>query len=383
VCTPGPGAPEGKGNRSVTTPIIEVEDVDKYYGSHQALKNICLSIETGEFLALVGPSGCGKTSLLKILAGFENPSAGSLRIGGQDMVGVPPSRRPTRMVFQRLALFPHKSVGENIGFPMKVKRRPKAETAEKVREMMAMMHLRDIYLNRYPHELSGGEQQRVALARSLISSPPVLLLDEPLSALDVKLKKSLQAELKHLHRSVGTSFVHVTHDLEEAMMLADRICVMRAGEILQIGLPSDIYYRPADSFVAGFIGDTNLLPARLSADANGRWRFDCPLIACTEPVLGPEQVAKNVDAGEALLMIRPELVDLLAPEEDAAATISGRVEEFFIKGASIQYRVAAGEAGGAGGAVILDLPGTARLPAAVGDEVRLGIKPRDIFAVRA
>lgn len=362
----------------MASPIIQATGIEKYYGTYRALTNISLSVANGEFLALVGPSGCGKTSLLKILAGFEDLSGGSLIIDGQDMAGMPASARPTRMVFQKLALFPHKTVAQNIGFPLHLAKRPKPEIDTAVRRMLELMHLKESYLNRYPHELSGGEQQRVALARSMVSQPPVLLLDEPMSALDAKLKKSLQAELKHLHRHVGTSFVHVTHDLEEAMMLADRICVMRAGKIVQIGEPSEIYYRPADAFVAGFIGDTNLLPAEITR-AGAEFEFSCDILRCSAPRLGAPQVAAGVAAGaDALLMIRPEMLRLLAPDEAADCTLAGTVSEYFIRGASIQYRIAVADT-----EIVMDVPGTSVLPAQQGDAVQLGLSLSDLFAVEA
>ncbi|MEX1660481.1 ABC transporter ATP-binding protein [Thioclava sp. 15-R06ZXC-3] len=362
----------------MASPIIQATGIEKYYGTYRALTNISLSVANGEFLALVGPSGCGKTSLLKILAGFEDLSGGSLIIDGQDMAGMPASARPTRMVFQKLALFPHKTVAQNIGFPLHLAKRPKSEIDTAVRRMLELMHLKESYLNRYPHELSGGEQQRVALARSMISQPPVLLLDEPMSALDAKLKKSLQAELKHLHRHVGTSFVHVTHDLEEAMMLADRICVMRAGKIVQIGEPSEIYYRPADAFVAGFIGDTNLLPAKITRAGEG-FEFSCDNLQCSAPRLGADQVAAGVAAGaDALLMIRPEMLRLLAPGKSADCTLAGTVSEYFIRGASIQYRITVADT-----EIVMDVPGTSVLPAKQGDAVQLGLSLSDLFAVEA
>ncbi|MEF3048666.1 ABC transporter ATP-binding protein [Pseudotabrizicola sp. L79] len=357
--------------------IIEARGIQKFYGQYHALKAVSLSVGAGEFLALVGPSGCGKTSLLKILAGFEAPSDGSLRIAGQDMTGVPASARPTRMVFQKLALFPHKTVAENIGFPLMLAGKSVAEIRASVGAMLEMMHLKESYLNRYPNQLSGGEQQRVALARALVSKPPVLLLDEPMSALDAKLRKSLQAELKHLHRNMGTSFVHVTHDLEEAMMLADRICVMRAGEVVQVGTPADIYYRPADAFVAGFIGETNLLPATFTRSGNAV-RFDCPQLRCTHPLLAATQVSETLTDRSGLLMIRPELLRILEPGESADCLISGRVSEFFVRGGSLQYRVT----GEGDTTLILDLPGTMALPLGVGDPVRLGCGTADLFAMR-
>ena len=360
--------------------LIEAEGIGKYYGVHCALKDISLSVGSGEFLALVGPSGCGKTSLLKILAGFEEPSSGTLRIDGRDMLGVPPSERPTRMVFQKLALFPHKTVSQNIGFPMRIARKPRAEIASRTSEMMELMHLDPGYAERLPHELSGGEQQRVALARSMISSPSVLLLDEPLSALDAKLKKSLQAELKRLHRSLGTSFVHVTHDLEEAMMLADRICVMRAGEMLQVGRPADIYYRPQNAFVAGFIGETNLLPVTLSPRPDGTVALESRVFEAVSPSLRADQRAPGITNGAALAMIRPELLSLLEGDEPAEAVIKGDVDELFVKGSTVQYRI---KVRGLEAPLVLEAPGSLRLPADVGDAVRVGFALDDLFVVEA
>jgi len=358
--------------------IIEARGIQKYYGGFHALKSVSLDVAEGEFLALVGPSGCGKTSLLKILAGFEAMSGGSLTIAGRDMGQVPASERPTRMVFQKLALFPHKTVAENIGFPLMLAGRPKAEITVAVAAMIQMMHLKNSYLRRYPHELSGGEQQRVALARALVSNPPVLLLDEPMSALDAKLKKSLQAELKNLHRNLGTSFVHVTHDLEEAMMLADRICVMRAGEVVQIGTPSDIYYRPVDAFVAGFIGDTNLLPATFMRDGTG-FGFDSPVLEATRAAITHAQASDKLTEGPGLLMIRPEALRFLAASAGADCVISGQVAECFMRGGSVQYRVVTP----AGVTVVMDMAGAMVLPAQVGDAVRLGCDLTDLFAMRA
>jgi ABC-type Fe3+/spermidine/putrescine transport system ATPase subunit len=357
--------------------ILDVRDVKKTYGRYEALKGVSLAVDKGEFLALVGPSGCGKTTLLKQIAGFEEPNSGKISIAGKDMAGVPAAKRPTSMVFQRLALFPHMTVAENIGFPLKLRKISPADIARRVGEMIELMQLKREYLSRYPRELSGGEQQRVALSRSMVSSPELLLLDEPLSALDVKLKKVLQAELKRLHRSVGVTFVHVTHDLEEAMMLADRICVMRDGHILQLGTPADIYYRPADRFVAGFIGETNLLPITVTArDANGI-RYASPDISDADRSIPPSLAAKDVRPGHALMMVRPELMRALKDGETADCTLKATITEMFGKGGTVQYRARSDH----GQDLVVEIPGTSSLPMQIGDHVTLGWAKQDIFVI--
>jgi ABC-type Fe3+/spermidine/putrescine transport system ATPase subunit len=358
-----------------TGAILEVEDARKRYGQQEALKGVSLSVAPGEFLALVGPSGCGKTTLLKLIAGFEEPSSGRIRIAGRDMAGVPPAARPTSMVFQKLALFPHMTVAENIGFPLYLRDRPKPEIDRAVRAMVELMHLRPEYLGRFPRQLSGGEQQRVALARAMVAEPALLLLDEPLSALDVKLKKVLQAELKRLHRQLGVSFVHVTHDLEEAMMLADRICVMRTGEALQIGTPADIYYRPANSFVAGFIGETNLFPVEVDAVEDGRVRWRSAEIDDPDGTLPGSLVQPGLGPGPALLMVRPET---LAPGGEGPCRVAVTVEEVFGKGGTIQFRAWTD----AGTAVIFETPGSSAPPATLGERLVLGFAKRDVWLFR-
>lgn len=354
-------------------PILEIRDIRKNFGAYQALKGVSLSVKQGEFIALVGPSGCGKTTLLKQIAGFEEPDSGSLSIAGQPMLGVPAAERPTSMVFQKLALFPHMTVAENIGFPLKLRKVDANVIAKRVEAMIELMQLKREYLTRYPRQLSGGEQQRVALARSMISEPKLLLLDEPLSALDVKLKKVLQAELKRLHRSVGVTFVHVTHDLEEAIMLADRICVMRSGEILQVGGPNDIYYRPADTFVAGFIGDTNLI----AVDAKGG-AVSAPGLSATDPTVPAQYVAPDLTDGPALLMVRPELITPLAAHEQADFILDVTITEVFCKGGTVQFRSVMTN----GAPLVFELPGASKQPADIGDRLRLGFPKRDIYLFR-
>lgn len=361
------------------TAILDINDVRKTYGSYTALRGVSLSVTQGEFIALVGPSGCGKTTLLKQIAGFEEPDSGSIAIAGADMSGVPAAKRPTSMVFQKLALFPHMTVAENIGFPLKLRQREPAEIRKRVDEMIVLMQLKSEYLTRYPRQLSGGEQQRVALARSMVSEPKLLLLDEPLSALDVKLKKVLQAELKRLHRSVGVTFVHVTHDLEEAMMLADRICVMRDGTILQLGTPGDIYYRPAGSFVAGFIGETNLVPITVTARGTSDITYRSAEIVDADGRIASALVAANVSEGAALLMLRPELLRVLSAQETADGVISAEVVEMFGKGGTVQYRAKTPT----GLTLVIEIPGTSSLPMRIGDKVRLGFAKKDIHVFRA
>lgn len=357
------------------TAILDIQDVRKSYGAHQALKGVSLSVSEGEFVALVGPSGCGKTTLLKQVAGFEEPDQGTIAIAGTDMAGVPAAKRPTSMVFQRLALFPHMTVAENIGFPLKLRKTELSEIRKRVGQMIELMQLKTDYLTRYPRQLSGGEQQRVALARSMVSEPKLLLLDEPLSALDVKLKKVLQAELKRLHRSVGVTFVHVTHDLEEAMMLADRICVMRDGAILQLGTPADIYYRPASSFVAGFIGETNLMPIKVVKRDTSGIAYHSADIADADGLIASDFVADGLGQDDALLMLRPELLRVLGPEERAEGVISAEVTEMFGKGGTVQYRALTP----GGQNLVIEIPGTSSLPMRIGDRVRLGFAKKDIY----
>lgn len=240
-------------------PIVEIRQVSKRFGAVVALDQVDLDIPENAFFALLGPSGCGKTTLLRILAGFERPDRGRVTIGGRDMAGVPPNRRPVNMVFQSYAVFPHMSVAKNIAYGLEVVGTPKAEIARRVAEAVAMVRLEGLE-HRMPEQLSGGQKQRVALARALVKRPRVLLLDEPLSALDRKLREEMQLELVRLQREVGITFVIVTHDQDEALSMATAIAVMDHGRVLQVAPPHELYERPRTQFVADFIGATNLLP---------------------------------------------------------------------------------------------------------------------------
>jgi spermidine/putrescine transport system ATP-binding protein len=243
---------------------VELCDVTKRFGDLVAVDDLSLTLAGGEFFTLLGPSGCGKTTTLRMVAGFERPSSGEIRIEGEDVAALPAHRRPTNTVFQSYALFPHLSVEANVAFGLKRKRVGKAEIAERVRAELERVGLA-AEAQRRPAQLSGGMQQRVALARALVNLPKVLLLDEPLGALDLKLRKGLQVELKRIQREVGITFVYVTHDQEEALTMSDRIAVMNRGRVEQIGTPEEVYAWPATTFVAGFIGVSNLMPARVTA----------------------------------------------------------------------------------------------------------------------
>jgi len=240
-------------------PVIQTDALVKRYGEVLAVDGVSLAVRQGEFLALLGPSGCGKTTLLRLIAGFVEPTSGSLHIDGGNMAGLAPNCRPVNTVFQNYALFPHLTVEENIAFGPRRRRLPAREIKAGVAEALALVGM-ETYGSRYPSELSGGQQQRVALARAVINRPKVLLLDEPLGALDLKLRKRMQIELKHLQAQLGITFVFVTHDQEEALVMADRIAVMNQGRIIQLGTGEEIYSQPSTRFVASFIGDANLLP---------------------------------------------------------------------------------------------------------------------------
>ena len=237
---------------------VDLKRVFKSFGSDLAVRNLNMSVKRGEFFSILGPSGCGKTTTLRLIAGFEPPTSGKILIRGENMVRVPPFRRPVNTVFQSYALFGHMTVKYNIAFGLKIKRTGSSELRNQVMDALRLVKM-ETFANRYPAQLSGGQQQRVALARALVNRPAVMLLDEPLGALDLKLRKQMQVELSNLHRQLGITFIMVTHDQEEALSLSDRIAVMNDGEIEQVGSPSDIYDRPGTPFVADFIGDTNLL----------------------------------------------------------------------------------------------------------------------------
>jgi spermidine/putrescine transport system ATP-binding protein len=288
----------------VAEPAVNLEGVTKRFPGVMAVDGLDLSIADGEFFSLLGPSGCGKTTTLRMIAGFEYPTAGSIRIHGKEMGLEPPNRRPVNTVFQSYALFPHMTVEENVAFGLQMRKVSSGEAAEKVKRTLDMVQLAH-RADAKPMQLSGGQQQRVALARALVNEPEVLLLDEPLGALDLKLRQAMQLELKDLQHRVGITFVYVTHDQEEALTMSDRIGVMNEGKLLQVGTPQQIYEHPSSRFVADFIGDINLLTGNVIDHQ-------------TVELPGGRKVAAETDQGagaEATIAIRPERLELFDLDE--------------------------------------------------------------------
>ncbi|MFG1398294.1 ABC transporter ATP-binding protein [Roseixanthobacter pseudopolyaromaticivorans] len=305
------------------TPLIRFDNVVKRFGEFTAVDHVSIDIYEREFFALLGPSGCGKTTLMRMLAGFEEPTEGRVLLAGQDLAGVPPYKRPVNMMFQSYALFPHMSVADNIAFGPKQLGMPKGEIAGRVAEMLKLVKL-EKFAQRKPHQLSGGQRQRVALARSLATRPKVLLLDEPLGALDKKLREETQFELMDLQMELGMTFLIVTHDQEEAMTVADRIAVMNNGVLVQVAPPSTIYEAPATRYVADFIGDVNMLECKVESCANG----DVRLASSVTPA--PIEIAQSVEAAAgdtAWLAIRPEKmrISLDAPADMSRNCFTGEI----------------------------------------------------------
>ncbi|MFQ5783714.1 MAG: ABC transporter ATP-binding protein [Alphaproteobacteria bacterium] len=301
--------------------IISLRSLTKRFsGDVVAVDDVSLDIAEGEFFALLGPSGCGKTTLLRMLAGFENPTSGQVLIAGEDVTGVDPNRRPVNMVFQSYAVFPHMTVARNVGYGLKVTGVPRPEIEQRVAEALALVRL-DGLEQRMPDQLSGGQKQRVALARALVKKPRVLLLDEPLSALDAKLRDAMRLELVRLQNSVGITFVIVTHDQDEALSMANRIAVMDAGRVRQVAPPAELYEFPNSRFVADFIGKMNLFEARVAGSEGPRLLID---VAGIDPIAVPFSGAAAGDIGIA---VRPEKVRLGTSEPDAGIKLRGRVTE--------------------------------------------------------
>jgi len=306
-------------------PLVRFEGVSKSFAGVRAIESLSLDIFEGEFFALLGPSGCGKTTLLRLVAGFESPDAGRVMLDGQDLAGVPPHRRPVNMMFQNYALFPHLSVAGNVAFGLKQDRLSKQEIAARLHEILALVRL-DGLQGRKPHQLSGGQRQRVALARALVKRPRVLLLDEPLAALDKNLRAETQFELMHLRERLGLTFVIVTHDQSEAMTVADRICVMDQGRVVQVAPPAVVYEQPNSRWVAGFVGDVNLIEGRVVSSDGNR-------LVIESAGVGRIHLAATVDfarPGDTVwVALRPEKLSLMheRPASGEANCASGRVSD--------------------------------------------------------
>lgn len=318
------GAASGSSPGSSAEDALSLRGLTKRYGALRAVDEISLDIARGEFFTIVGPSGSGKSTLLRLLAGLEAPDAGRLLLRGEDITAVPANRRPTAMVFQSLALFDHRSVGENIEFSLKMKGVDPAERRARALELLGLVRLAEDYYERSVTQCSGGERQRIAMARALASDPEILFFDEPLSALDYRLRKTLEIELRELHQRTGKTFVYITHSLEEAMIMSDRIAIMQAGRFIQLGTPRDIYQSPVNRFVASFMGEVNILAIE-NTDEGARYAgLDC-------------------DAGSpggAFAVLRPEA---LLPGDSGNVAFDAQVDQRLLLGSRTQYQLHVGE----------------------------------------
>lgn len=322
-------------------PDVELRRITKQFEGETVIRGVDLQVQPGEFFCILGPSGCGKTTLLRLMAGFETPSTGEVLIRGEVMNEIPPYRRPVNTVFQSYALFNHLTVAQNVAFGLQVKRLPKTEIGDRVAQALAGVKM-ETFAGRYPRQLSGGQRQRVALARALINQPTVILLDEPLGALDLKLRKEMQVELARLHQEVGLTFVMVTHDQEEALSLSDRIAVVRAGQIEQIGSPQEIYDQPRTAFVADFIGDTNLFTGTVEGMAG-----DLVTILTPQGLSLIAQGRPGLTLGQTVTVcIRPEQIQLTTePTTDRENCHLGQLSQVMYLGTHVQSVAALAESG--------------------------------------
>jgi spermidine/putrescine transport system ATP-binding protein len=343
---------------------IRLVGLEKRFGAINAVDSVTLDVRAGEFFSLLGPSGCGKTTTLRMIGGFELPTSGRILLRGRDITNDPPDKRPVNMVFQHYALFPHLDVGDNVGFGLRRRKVERREIDRRVSEALELVRLPG-FERRRPTQLSGGQQQRVALARALVNRPTVLLLDEPLGALDLKLRRQVQIELKRIQAEVGITFVYVTHDQEEALTMSDRIAVMQSGRIEQLGTPEELYERPATRFVADFIGSTNLLHGVIEPDGSVR--------------LSSGEIARAAHDGiasgtEVEISVRPESIELVP--FDAVGAIRGQVEQAAYLGTNLSYQVRT--AGGLVLSVLTSKTGT-RLP--VDSEVAVTWPPSEALVL--
>lgn len=360
-----------KNSEGTGTSSLAVKDIVKRFGNEWALDKVSLNVEVGEFLTLLGPSGSGKTTLLRVIAGFVRPDTGSVWLDGQDITRIPPHRRGIGMMFQNYALFPHKTVAENVAYPLWLRRVPRAERDRRVIESLRLVQL-EKYGDRSVKALSGGQKQRVALARATVFKPRILLMDEPLSALDKRLREQMQVELRRLHRKLGMTTVCVTHDQREALTMSDRIAVMEDGQIRQVGTPRKVYERPSSIFVANFVGESCLIPVQVE---RGKPRLN------GTPIL---MNGHSLSDGSYFLMIRPEKVRLLATTDTPDFNcFKGRLTNLVYEGESVALQVDLGESLSIRMRTLVQQSlevATGRLPE-IGDDVTVGLHQRDSVLV--
>ncbi len=350
-------------------PFLSIQHVEKSFGATKVVQDFNLDVEAGEFVSFLGPSGCGKTTVLRMVAGFEEPSAGAIVVGGKDITRLRPNQRNIGMVFQAYALFPNLTVAQNIGFGLRVAGASRAEIDARVAEMLALISLPQM-ADRYPYQLSGGQQQRIALARALAPKPKLLLLDEPLSALDAKVRVSLREEIRAIQKSLGITTIFVTHDQEEALSISDRIAVMYGGKAEQVGTPFEIYNRPQTKFVANFVGTLNVLEGMLADASGGKVRVDGGEIVLADRLAGGK-------AGDQLsLALRPEAISL-GRQAGRDCRLSGRIAEVHFLGSVIRVRVDV-----EGRIVSLDtFNNPAAPPPAVGEKAEISFSSADLLVL--
>lgn len=352
---------------------VTLERIEKNFAETAVVRDVSIAVQAGEFLSLLGPSGSGKTTLLMMIAGFEAPNRGRISVGARDITFEAPNKRDVGMVFQRYALFPHMTVAQNIAFPLRMRRVGRTETHDRVEAMLAMVRLEG-FADRLPQQLSGGQQQRVAVARALVAEPPVLLMDEPLSALDKKLRETMQLEIKRIQKRLGVTVVYVTHDQEEALTMSDRVAVMADGELMQVGAPVDLYHRPANAFVAGFIGKMNFLEGEYISDDNGLAIIRLSQTATVKCPISSTSVA----VGHRLTVaIRPEDLSVRASGDLMPRGFKGKVEAAFFVGAT--YVVLVAIDGRAGEVLEARLPANGgSAPFVPGDIVNVFAEPHSV-----
>lgn len=355
-------------------PVLSLKHITKKFGDFVAVHDINLDISDGEFLTIVGPSGSGKTTLIRILAGMDSPSEGEIRLRDRRIDGIPANERPTCMVFQSLALFPHRTVGQNIEFPLKIQKMPAKERERRAKDLLRLLRLAQSDYDKRVPQCSGGEKQRVALARALAFDPDIVFFDEPLSALDYRLRKTLEKELKDIHNRTGKTFVYITHSLEEAMVMSDRIAIMRDGEIEQLATAEEIYTRPVSRFVAEFMGEVNLF------EFEGTGKGDLRARGVEVHTNGMKQgVDMSLDEGEkGTLVVRPEFMQFLTVTQNNDFVIRGRLQAEYTLGSRLQYEVEAND----GSILTVEKLREDQYEGQQGDEVMLGWDVEDTHLIR-